>query len=119
MPSATTRFETPDPNLHILVSEPKSRWKLGASSRWHSPGLPGVSSDDEDSLRTVHLMSKPAGGEIRGHWLVNGCLWLRSPCYTGIWEQIDNLVSETVSAPVAPYEMDGSRVQWTQPEKAT
>jgi len=110
-----TRHETPNPSFHILVSEPMSQWKLGARERWHSPGIPGLPLEDEGNIRTVHLMSKPAGGESRGYWLVNDRLWLRSPSYTGVWEEIDDLVSEVLGVPVAPYQLVGSRVQWDTP----
>lgn len=48
---------------------------------------------DHDEARTVHVMSAPAGGEIRGYVLMpDGSLHLRLPCYSGEWPEMDAAV---------------------------
>lgn len=49
-----------------------------------------------DRLAFVHVMSRPAGGEIRGYVLYDGQLRLRLPCYTGAWPEMDRVVAEAV-----------------------
>ncbi|MGE0444537.1 MAG: hypothetical protein AB7P99_04860 [Vicinamibacterales bacterium] len=44
----------------------------------------------------VHVMSKPAGGEIRGYLLIDGRLHLRLPSYTGDWPEMDAAVAQRV-----------------------
>jgi len=52
---------------------------------------------DHDEAHTVHVMSKPAGGEIRGYMLMpDGSLRLRLPNYTGAWPEMDAAVERRV-----------------------
>ncbi len=58
------------------------------------------------TIRLVHVMSKPAGGEIHGYVLTeDGALRLRLPCYTGPWPEMDAEVLARVpgARSVAPY----------------
>lgn len=49
--------------------------------------------------RRVHVLSRHAGGEIRGYELeVGGELLLAYPCYTGIWPEMDAEVARIVAA---------------------
>jgi len=51
-------------------------------------------------LRWVHVMSKPAKGEIRGYALVNGKLHVRLPDYVGPWPELDQAVATKLGVPV-------------------
>lgn len=54
--------------------------------------------------RCVHVISKRAGGEIRGYALLDdGRLIIRVPSYTGAWYELDRLVERIVGARVEPY----------------
>lgn len=54
--------------------------------------------------RCVHVISKRAGGEIRGYALLDdGRLIIRIPSYTGAWHELDQLVERIVGARVEPY----------------
>lgn len=49
-------------------------------------------------VRVVHVISKPARGEVRGYVLVEGetTLRLRLPCYSGDWPEMDAEVGRRV-----------------------
>lgn len=54
---------------------------------------------EDDEATTVHVMSKPAGGEIRGYMrMPDRSLRLRLPCYTGDWPEMDEAVRRRVDA---------------------
>jgi len=65
-------------------------------------------------LRWVHVMSKPAKGEIRGYALVNGKLHVRLPDYVGPWPELDQAVATKLGVPVltreGPYNAHSARV---------
>jgi hypothetical protein len=44
----------------------------------------------------VHVISRPAGGEIRGYVLIAGKLHLRLPCYSGPCAEMDAAVARRV-----------------------
>ena len=46
----------------------------------------------------VHVISKPAGGEIRGYVLIDGALHLRLPNYAGDWPDLDAAVRRRINA---------------------
>lgn len=61
-----------------------------------------------DLIRFVHVVSKPAGGEIRGYVLTaDGRLRLRLPCRSGRWDAMDRAVLAQVDGArsIAPYEV--------------
>lgn len=55
-------------------------------------------------VRVVHVISKPARGEVRGYVLVEGetALRLRTPCYSGDWPEMDAAVQRRVLEIVDP-----------------
>jgi hypothetical protein len=55
------------------------------------------------------VISKRAGGEIRGYALLeDGRLIVRTPAYTGAWHEVDRLVERVVGCRVEPYPVDES-----------
>lgn len=46
----------------------------------------------------VHVMSSPAGGEIRGYVLIKGALHLRLPNYAGEWPELNTAVERRLNA---------------------
>lgn len=70
--------------------------------------------DVHEPVRIVHVMSKPAGGEIRGYVLTvaDGQLRLRLPCYTGRWDEMDAEVLARVpgARAVTAYDVDHAGV---------
>lgn len=54
-----------------------------------------------ETCRTVHVVSKPAGCEIRGYIQVgDGALLLRTPAYPPDWPELDEQVSRLMGLPV-------------------
>lgn len=55
-------------------------------------------------LELLHVMSVPAGGEIRGYQRPRGksdAAWtVRQPCYTGDWPEVDAAVAALVGGAV-------------------
>lgn len=49
----------------------------------------------------VHVVSRPAGGEIRGYVLIAGVLHLRLPNYAGEWPELDAAVERRLNARAA------------------
>lgn len=55
-------------------------------------------------IRKIHVMSKPAGGEIRGYMSIEGGPWLpANPCYSGEWAEMDREVEKRREITIAPY----------------
>lgn len=52
---------------------------------------------DEHRIRWVHVMSKPAGGEIRGYALIGSELRVRLPNYAGPWPEMDAAVAARIA----------------------
>lgn len=81
-----------DDRLFIIVDDEKPlQWHLSFVARpekWDCRGS------------IVHVVSRPAGGEIRGYVLIDGTLHLRLPNYAGDWPELDAAVSRRLSAPV-------------------
>jgi hypothetical protein len=71
-----------DGRLSLIVDKPQDyhhRLSMFAGSQSYS-----------GEIRWVHVMSRPAGGEIRGYALLeSGDLRLRLPDYTGHWPEMD------------------------------
>lgn len=53
---------------------------------------------------TVHVISRSAGGEIRGYMWLEGLLYLRMPSYPPDWANLDLEVSRHVGCPVVTHE---------------
>lgn len=47
---------------------------------------------------TVHVMSRPAGGQVRGYVRINGILYLGRPAYPQEWDDLD--LSRRLQCPV-------------------
>ena len=58
-----------------------------------------------DKFATVHVVSKPAGGEIRGYVRLGGVLFLRTPAYPPSWDDLDLAVSKRLGMPVCNREV--------------
>src|SRR5690606_8021675 len=65
------------------------------SAHWDSWGV---------HVTRLSVISKPAGGEIRGYDRRDDGPWLPStPCYTGEWRGMDREVEVRRGIPIAPY----------------
>lgn len=54
-----------------------------------------------EPCRTVHVVSRPAGGEIRGYIQISeGALLLRTPAYPLDWPELDEQMSVRMGLPV-------------------
>jgi hypothetical protein len=91
--------------LYLLVDDPRpvgSRSVAFVGDGKLHPQMP---------VQFVHVISPPAGGEIRGYVWVSESLRLRSPCYSGEWLDMDAAVSKALGVPVSPYRMVGSMAE--------
>lgn len=52
------------------------------------------------TMRFVHVMSRSAGGEIRGYALIDGRAYLRLPNYAGEWPELDTAVAVALGVEV-------------------
>ena len=82
--------------LYLLISEgrysPNWSGHVGAGQHAKSSGAP---------CRTIHVMSRPAGGEIRGYISIDGSpLYLRTPASPLEWNALDLEVSRRLGLPV-------------------
>lgn len=68
-------------NPHLLFEERPAKW--------------------DERGRIVHVISKPAGGEIRGYIMIDGALHLRLPNYAGDWPDLDAAVARRLDARLA------------------
>lgn len=50
--------------------------------------------------KMVHVMSRPAGGEIRGYALVDGVAYLRLPVTPREWGEVDDAVAAALGVEV-------------------
>lgn len=81
-----------DGRLFVVVDPPRPHGNRSAAFA----GCNGIKYDAP--IRFVHVVSKPAGGEIRGYVLTeDGVLRGRVPCYTGDWPEIDAAVLARVA----------------------
>lgn len=92
-----------DGRLRLLIDEPRSRQHFASM-------FVGEKVARGEQLRVIHVLSRPAGGEIRGYVLTDDdVLRLRLPEYAGAWPALDAAVSSRVGArSVAPYAVDQS-----------
>ncbi|WP_163869637.1 hypothetical protein [Myxococcus eversor] len=73
-----------DGRLYLLVDTPVR------SSGHRDSGVCGGNAADADGMVTwVHVISRPAGGEVRGYARVGGELRLRLPAYPLEWHELD------------------------------
>jgi len=89
------RHATQWPGVYIEVDGPRR-------AGYREVGVYGMAIEIDDTVTPVHVISDHAGGEIRGYALVHGRLWLRKPCHTGLWPEMDAAVSAALGAAVAP-----------------
>lgn len=96
-----TRYELPFDGVYLLVdaafAAPQCVARIGM--------FVGIRDVHEgDRLSYVHIISKHAGGEIRGYVIHAGRLKLRLPCYTAEWPEMDRAVSEALGLPVVGFD---------------
>lgn len=66
-------------------------------NRWMADFVGKDTFDSDADLRIVHVVSGPAGGEIRGYVLTeDGALRLRLPAYPHAWPELDTEVLRRV-----------------------
>lgn len=82
--------------LSLLVTE-RGRYD---SRSWGGHAGAGAKISYDGPFASVHVMSRPAGGEIRGYVRINGVLHLRLPAYPSQWDELDIEVSRRLSCPV-------------------
>lgn len=80
-----------DGRVWLIVDEPRPYGR-------HSSAIEGPCPHWDEPVRWVHVMSRPAGGEIRGYALVEGELRLRLPNYSGDWPEMDAAVRARVAS---------------------
>lgn len=85
--------------LTVQVDEPTT---VGGGGKLGLGRLGACVGDEDfaptDLVRVVHVMSKPAGGEIRGYVLdAQGGLRLRLPAYAGDWPELDRAIVESLA----------------------
>lgn len=65
----------------------------------------------DDRIRVVHVISKPAKGEIRGYVWIGDELRLRLPARPGDWPALDAYVAHELGARVVPYRLTVSGME--------
>ncbi|MBZ4398657.1 hypothetical protein [Myxococcus sp. AS-1-15] len=70
--------------MYVLVSRPER-----SAGHRDSMVCGGNAADASGMVRWVHVMSKPAGGEVRGYALVGDELRLRLPAHPESWPEVD------------------------------
>lgn len=83
-----------DGRLSLVVDDAMPLGRALGGRGWNFAG--DAKADSADIARVVHVMSKPAGGEIRGYVLIDGALRQRGPCYAGPWPVLDAEVLKRV-----------------------
>lgn len=85
-----------DGRLYLILGEVQPLTRLTADF----VGADSYGVKAAGKLRWVHVISKPAGGEIRGYAIVEGenVLRIRLPNYRGDWPELDNAVQERTHA---------------------
>lgn len=101
-PTADTVREAFDLGLlFVEVDEPRPMTR-------HTAGFAGDGQLREAKIRFVHVISKPAKGEIRGYVLVESekTLRVRTPNYLGRWPELDVEVQRLTGATSTLYSED-------------
>lgn len=102
-----------DGRLHLLIDEPRPRGtvQIAFVGSRHIPHVGG--GGEPVMIRHIHVMSKPAGCEIRGFIIANdGKLRLTLPCHAAAWNgsatELDEAVMMRVigAVSVEPYAID-------------
>ena len=79
-----------DGRLSLIVDDATTLGRALGGRGWNFAG--DSDADSADTARVVHVMSKSAGGEIRGYVLIDGVLRQRGPCHSGPWPVLDAAV---------------------------
>lgn len=81
-----------DGRLSVIVDPARSLQPylsfVGSPPKWDGHGA------------LVHVVSRPAGGEIRGYILIGNSLHLRLPSYAGDWPELDAAVARRLGKAV-------------------
>ena len=97
------RYTTHETSIHGITVDVDVEPQPVMDGGWHA-NFVGCRAMVGEKVRGVHVMSRHAGGEIRGYVLdADGGLRLRGPCYTGRWESMDEEVAAILGARVVPY----------------
>lgn len=95
-----TTYETSIEGITIIVDADPNPVMDGG---WHW-NFVGCRQLIGHKVRGVHVMSRHAGGEIRGYVIDDdGGLRLRGPCYTGKWDLMDQEVAAVLGGRIVPY----------------
>jgi hypothetical protein len=89
-----------DGRLYLLVKE-HPHYHNGFSGHVHAGAFLGY----DEPFATVHVMSPPAGGEIRGYLRIEGMLYLRPQANPPEWDALDVEVSRQLGCPVVVKEL--------------
>lgn len=89
-----------DGRLRVEVDAPRTAAWLGHSQ---FVGCNGIAPHEE--VRLVHVISRTAGGEVRGYVIARGTLRLRGPAYAGDWPEMDAAVVRATGVPLEPFVM--------------
>ncbi len=82
---------------------------------WGRMTVPDGFAGEWGQHRNIHVISIPAGGEIRGFNLDDdGVAWVRPPVYSGEWPELNAAVAQHLGVVVAPFTVEpgGGRVTW-------
>jgi hypothetical protein len=112
---AATDHDTADCSRCIEAAFADGRFYLQVDAPSDGDRIGGyIGQQLRDRVRVVHVISKPAGGEIRGYVVTEDrALRLRTPCYSGHWPALDEAVrTRTGAGSIAPYTVsDGGAVR--------
>lgn len=86
-------FGEHDP-LYLLIGDPAIH---RGDMRRSSYGMP-IPIDDAYEL--IHVISKPAGGEVRGYVLHEDKAFIRRPCTPEEWDEVDRAVEAALGVTV-------------------
>lgn len=81
--------------VYLLV-DPSARFSSGNA---YGPSREGERGTIDGIAERVHVISRPAGGEIRGYWLQHGEIWHDLPDKHP-WPELDVLVCAALGLPV-------------------
>ena len=60
-----------------------------------------------ERFRLAYVHHTEGGGEVRGYVVCSGRAYLRAPCYSGAWPEMDACVAAALEVEVPPYEITG------------
>lgn len=106
-----SRYDLPWPGVWLEVEPCRPDATYGWPLEVHDPAR-----EARPEVQLVHVVSDHAGGEIRGYWLAHGALWLRMPCYSGPWAEMDVAVAAALGVEVRRYSiLPGGAVEYPSP----